>query len=54
MRGLQWEEVIVYLDDVIVLGTNFSVTLSALCKTLDRFRIHNLKLTKEVPFLESK
>ena len=44
MRGLQWEEVIVYLDDVIVLGTNFSDTLSALRKTLDRFRIYNLKL----------
>ena len=44
LRGLEWEEVIVYLDDVIVLGTDFSDTLSALCKVLDRFRLHNLKL----------
>ena len=44
LRGLQWEEVIVYLDDVIVLGTNFSDTLSALHKTLERFRQYNLKL----------
>ena len=44
LRGLEWEEVIVYLVDVIVLGTDFSDTLSALCKVLDRFRLHNLKL----------
>ena len=44
MRGLQLEEVIVYLDDVIVLGTDFSDTIAALRKVLDRFRQHNLKL----------
>ena len=44
LRGLQWEEVIVYLDDVIVLGTDFNNTLSALRKVLNRFRMHNLKL----------
>ena len=44
MRGLQWEEVIVYLDDVILLGTDFSDTIAALHKVLDQFRQQNLKL----------
>ena len=44
LRGLQWEEVIVYLDDVIVLGTDFNNTLSALRKVLSRLRTHDLKL----------
>ena len=44
LRGLQWEEVIVYLDDVIVLGTDFDNTLSSLRKVFVRFREHNLKL----------
>ena len=44
LRGLQWEEVIVYLDDVIVLGTDFENTLSSLRKVFVRFREHNLKL----------
>ena len=44
LRGLQWEECIVYLDDVIVLGTDFNNTLSALRKVLNQFRTHNLKL----------
>ena len=39
LRGLQWEEVIVYLDDF-----NFNNTFSALRKVLNRFRTHNLKL----------
>ena len=30
LRGLEWEEVIVNFDDVIVLVTDFSDTLSAL------------------------
>ena len=33
-----------YLDDVIVLGTDFDDTLSALEKVFNRFRDHNLKL----------
>lgn len=43
LRGLTWEEVIVYLDDIIVLGTDFEDTLSALRKVFSRFREHNLK-----------
>ena len=34
LRSLEWEEVIVYLDDVIVMGTNFSDTLSANVESL--------------------
>ena len=44
MLGLQWKEVIVYLDDVILLGTDFSDTIAALHKVLDQFRQQNLKL----------
>ena len=44
LRGMNWEEVIVYLDDIIVLGTDFENTLSALRKVFTRFREHNLKL----------
>ena len=44
MRGLTWEEVIVYLDDIIVLGTDFDDTLSALRKVFLRFREYHLKL----------
>ena len=44
MRGLTWEEVIVYLDDIIVLGTDFEDTLVALRKVFTRFREHSLKL----------
>ena len=38
MHGLTWEEVIVYLDDIIVLVTDFENTLSALRKAFLRFR----------------
>ena len=44
LRGLTWEEVIVYLDDIIVLGTDIEDALSALRKVFTRFREHNLKL----------
>ena len=44
LRGLTWEEVIVYLDDVIVLGTDFDDALLALRKAFTRFREHGLKL----------
>ena len=44
LHGLQWEEVIVYLDDVIVLGTDFDNTLSYLRKVFVRFHEHNVKL----------
>ena len=47
VRGLPWEEIIVSLDDVIILGTDFEGTLSALCQVFTRFREHNLKQKQE-------
>ena len=44
LRGLTWEEVVVYLDDVIVLGTDFTDSLEALRKVFLRFRSFNLKI----------
>ena len=41
--GLTWEEVIVYLDDIIVLGTDYQDIIGALRKIFIRFRTHNLK-----------
>ena len=43
LRGLTWDQVIVYLDDIIVLGTNFRDTMAALRKVFLRFWEHNLK-----------
>ncbi len=44
LRGILWEEVLAYLDDIIVLGKNFDESLVNLKKVLERFRFHNLKL----------
>ena len=44
MCGLTWEEVLVYLDDIIVLGTDFDDILSALRKVFLRFHEYHLKL----------
>ena len=62
LRGLTWEQVIVYLDDIIVLGTDFNDTLAALRDVFVRFRQHNLKFKarkcrffrREVEFLGKK
>lgn len=59
LRGLVWKQVLVYLDDVVVLGSTFTEALANLQETLERFRRHNLKLKpkkcqlfrKEVKFL---
>lgn len=59
LRGMTWEELLVYLDDIIVLGKNFSQSLENLRKAFERFREYNLKLKpnkctlfrKEVEFL---
>ena len=59
LRGLTWNEVLVYLDDIIVLGSSFEDHLSRLRKVFDRMREYNLKLKprkcnllkKEVEFL---
>ena len=62
LRSLTWEQVIVYLDDIIVLGTDFNDTLAALREVFIRFRQHNLKFKarkcrffrQEVEFLGKK
>ena len=42
--GLTWKECLAYLDDVIVLGTNFDNHLENSYKVLQRFKENNLKL----------
>ena len=44
LRGLTWKDVLAYLDDIIVLGTDFQHHLENLEKVFKRFRQHNLKL----------
>lgn len=59
LRGLTWTRVLVYPDDVVVLGSDFESSLRNLREAFDRFRHYNLKLKpkrcalfqKEVEFL---
>lgn len=59
LTGLTWTKVLVYLDDVVVLGSDFVSSLRNLREAFDRFRHLNLKLKpkkcalfqKEVEFL---
>ena len=59
LRGLQWESLLLYLDDVIVFSTDFASHCTRLATVFQRFRAANLKmkpskctlLQKEVPFL---
>ena len=44
LRGMIWNRVLVYLDDVIVLGKDQKGGLDNLHDVLDRLRHHNLKL----------
>jgi hypothetical protein len=44
LRGLIWTQVLVYLDDIIVLGKSFENGLRNLSNVLYRFREFNLKL----------
>ena len=56
---MTWEEIIAYLDDVMVLGKDFLTHLKVLRRVFERFRRYNLKLKpkkchlfqKKVPFL---
>lgn len=44
LRGLTWNQVLVYLDDVVILGKNFDHCIEGLREALLRFRAHSLKL----------
>ena len=44
LKGMTWEEVLAYLDDVIVTGKGFEGHLTNLRRVLERLRWHNLKL----------
>ena len=49
LRGMTWEQVIVYLDDIIVLGTDFSDTFAALRN------VHSLKfIPKKCHFFKKR
>ena len=62
LRGMVWKKLLVYLDDVVILGSSFEEAVSNLKQTLDRFKQHNLKLKpkkcqlfqREVKFLGRK
>ena len=44
LRGLTWDKILAYIDDVIVLGKSFEDHLNNLQLTFERFRKYNLKL----------
>ena len=44
LRGIAWSECLVYLDDILVFGTNFETTLARLESVLDRLGAAELKL----------
>ena len=44
LRGLQWEECLLYMDDIIVPGTTVEQNLDRLERVLQRLREANLKL----------
>lgn len=46
LRGLTWRQVLIYLDDIVVLGRNLEDGLENLCKVFERFRECNLKLNQ--------
>ena len=62
LRGLQWQQVCCFLDDVVCFGRNFKEAIDALSMVLERFRVYNLKLKpkkcqlmeKEIIFLGRK
>ena len=59
MRGMQWEECLIYLDDIISFGKDFNQELQRVVRILKRLQAANLKLNpkkchlfqKQVEFL---
>ena len=44
LRGITWSECLVYLDDILVFGPDFGMTLARLESVLDRLGAAGLKL----------
>ncbi|XP_057691272.1 uncharacterized protein LOC130915330 [Corythoichthys intestinalis] len=44
LRGLQWETLLIYLDDVIIIGNGVEQSLDRLEQVFQRFQSHGLKL----------
>lgn len=44
LKGLQWQTCIIYIDDIIVFGSDFDEHIQRLRSVLERFRQANLKL----------
>ena len=44
LQGLSWKECLAYLDDIVVLGTNFEDHMQSLIRVFTRFKQYNLKL----------
>ena len=44
LQGLSWKECLAYLDDIVVLGTNFEDHMQTLIRVFTRFKQYNLKL----------
>lgn len=45
LSGLQWESILVYLDDIIVIGSTFEEHMRSLLEALQRMTTARLKLT---------
>ena len=44
LRGLQWQECLIFLDDIIIFGASFDETMARLQHVLGRFKEAGLKL----------
>ena len=47
LKGLQWQTLLLYLDDVIVFSKDFKSHLEQLAEVCQRFRSPQLKLRQE-------
>ena len=45
LTGLNWQGVLVYLDDLLINGSNYQEHYKNLKEVLERFRVANLKLS---------